>query len=108
MFDYCWYNVPVGDPSREDFSREEMQRNGAWGVSTWRIDVLAQKGDKYFVIELKPEADTHAIGEVVAYRGLLMSEGKITSNSLPMVITDSASVILKQACAAIGVECWEA
>jgi len=103
VFDSCFYNVPVGDPSHNDSEKGEMQYNGGWGVSTWRVDVVGIKDAMQYVIEIKPHADTHAIGEVLAYRALLIAEGKIKPDAIPLIITDEASMILLQACAALGV-----
>ena len=103
-FDSCFYNVPVGNPARDNIQLEEMKHNGGWGVSTWRVDVVAIKDAKQYVIEIKPHADTHAIGEVLAYRALLISEGKIAPDAIPLIITDDASMILLQVCALLGVD----
>jgi hypothetical protein len=103
IFDACWYNVPVGDPAHNDIERGVMKFNGGFGVTQWRVDVLAQKDGKHYVIEVKPSADTHAIGEVLAYRALLIAEGKIQPDAEAIIITNDASMILLQAATALGV-----
>lgn len=102
-FDAVYYNVPVGDPSRNEAELDEMKFNGGYGVSRWRVDVLGVKDGKQYVIEIKPSADTHAVGEVLAYKALLVAEGKILPDAIPLIITDDASMILLQACAPLGV-----
>ena len=102
-FDSVFYNVPVGDPARNDAERDEMRYNGGFGVTQWRVDVVGIKDGKQYIIEIKPFVDTHAIGEVLAYKALLIKEGKIKADAIPLIITDNASVILIQACGMLGV-----
>lgn len=102
-FDTCEYNVAVGDPARTEEEREEMRYNGGDGVSFWRVDVLGKKGGKEYVIEIKPDAGAGSIGQVLAYKALLISEGKISLGAIPMIITDNASKILLMAADELGV-----
>ena len=103
IFDSCFYNVPVGDPAHNNFERAEMKFNGGFGVTQWRVDVVAIRDGLQYVIEVKPYADTHAIGEVLAYRALLIAEGKIRPDARAMIITDNASQILLQVSTLLGI-----
>lgn len=107
LFDSCFYNVPVGNPAANETQAVEMKFNGGWGVSTWRVDVVAIRDAKQYVIEIKPHADTHAIGEVLAYRALLIGAGKIKPDAEAIIVTDDASQILIQACGRLGIAIWE-
>jgi len=102
-FDSVFYNVPVGNPAKNSLEYAEMKFNGGYGVTQWRIDVLGIKDAKQYIIEVKPYADTHAVGEVLSYRALLIGEGKIRNDAIPLIITDNASEILIQACGMLGV-----
>jgi hypothetical protein len=105
QFIHCFYNVPVGNPAKNSEEREAMLYNGAYGVTQWRVDVVAVNGDKNWVIEIKPDADTHAIGEVLAYKELLIAEGRLEPGAIAMIVTNEASEILQQACFALDIVC---
>ena len=61
---------------------------------------------KQYVIEVKPHADTHAIGEVLAYRALLVAAGKIKPDAEAIIVTNDASQILIQSCGLLGIAIW--
>jgi hypothetical protein len=103
IFDSCFYNVPVGNPARNHLELAEMKFNGGYGVTQWRVDVVGIRDGKQYVIEVKPFADTHAIGEVLGYRALLIADGKIKPDAHAMIITNDASQILLQVCALLGI-----
>lgn len=103
VFDACYYNVPVGDPSHSESERDEMLYNGGMGVSQWRVDVLAYRDGKPFIIELKPNAGGGSIGQVLSYRAVLAKHGVVPKDTPCMVITNSASPIFQEAAALLGV-----
>lgn len=101
-FDSVFYNVALGDPARDDIERGEMEFNGGLGVSCWRVDVVGVKDGRQYVIEVKPNAGADAVGQALCNKAILVSEGKVKPDAIPLVITDNASMILLQAAALLG------
>ena len=105
-FDFCYYNVHLGDPAHDDAEREEMRANGMFDVSQWCVDVLAFKGAMPFVIEVKPYAGAGAIGQALAYRAKLIDDQFITANAQAAILTDNFSPILLEVCQLLNVAVW--
>lgn len=103
-FDRVWYNVHLGNPVRYDEHEDEMRRNGMYEVSQWCVDVIAQKRDKLYTIEVKPDAKAGAIGQAIAYTKLITAEIPDQIDLQPVVITDDASPITENAARLLGVE----
>lgn len=97
-FDWVYYDVPVGDPTASDERKQSMQRNGAFEVSQWRIDVVGFSKGEPVIIEVKPNAAAGAIGQVLSYKALLVAEGSIDQNTPCMILTDEISPITEHAC----------
>lgn len=102
-FERVWYNVHIGDPALTDDERDHMRRTGMYDVSQWLVDVVAQVDDKFYVIEVKPNAGAGALGQAQAYAKILEAEGKLPAGSIPMVVTDAASPITFHAAKLLGV-----
>lgn len=91
-----WYNVPLGDPFPNEMDAAIAKANGGFEVSQWRIDVLAEDEDSFAVIEVKPEADSRAIGEALCYAELLKKEWNLAKPVIPIVLTNRISPIMEQ------------
>lgn len=102
-FARVWYDVPLGDPFPDEAAKREAQATGAWDVSRWRIDVLAENGEGLHVIEIKPLAGASALGQAIAYRRLLWTEWNVQQPTHSVVLTDSISPIMEKAAALCGV-----
>ena len=102
-FNFTWYNVPLGDPFPDPDKKILALANGGYEVGQWRIDVLAEGDDGLVVIEVKPNADSRALGEALAYTALLKKEWGISAPVVPVVLTDKMSPILEQAAKLMGV-----
>lgn len=102
-FKSVMYHVPVGRPTDDPREEIQMKKSGAWDVGVWRVDVLADDGEKDYVIELKPSAKAGALGQVLAYKKLLAESGVIGEDAVPLVITDNISPITQRAAELLGV-----
>lgn len=97
------YDVHVGEPCTDAKERARMTATGAYEVSQWCVDVLAWDGKREYVIEVKPNAGAGALGQALAYRELLVLEGRVSPQAVPAVLTDIISPITKQAAQLLGV-----
>ncbi|MCI0619653.1 hypothetical protein L0Y40_01290 [Candidatus Wolfebacteria bacterium] len=107
-FDDCYYDVHIGEPEADPRKKSAMLATGMYEVSQWCVDVVARSGDAIYVIEIKPDAGPGALGQALAYKKLLVLEGKVPKNAIPLVLTDSISPILQKAADELGVLVWVA
>lgn len=103
LFRRVWYDVHIGDPAADHTKVTMMKESGMFDVSCWCIDVLADAGDAYWVIEIKPNAAGGALGQALAYTALLQKEWQLDKPVRPAVLTDDIAPITQQAAAALGV-----
>lgn len=103
-FTQVYYNVHVGDPAMSEQKKTEMIASGYYDVTQWCVDALAFDGEKEYVIEIKPNAGPGSLGQVLAYKELLMYEGRASHNAVPVVVTDAISPIMEHAAALLHVQ----
>jgi hypothetical protein len=102
-FEYVYYNVHLGEPASTDRDKLEMQQNGSYEVSQWCVDVLAYADNVPYVIEVKPDAGAGSLGQALAYREILIAEGRITPNAVSVVLTNQISPITEHAAKLLGI-----
>lgn len=88
-FDRVAYDVKVGEGTP---MRTVM--DGAYGgdvnpLYQRKIDVLAEKDGELFIIEVKPNASSSAIGQVQGYVALFERDFKPAKRVHPIVLTDN-------------------
>lgn len=88
-FDAVAYDVPVGEGAEFDVTAGGVLGEGIKKLYQRKIDVLARKGDKRYVIELKPRASTAALGQVKSYVRLAERDIPELRGAAPMIITDA-------------------
>lgn len=57
-------------------------------LSKYRIDCVGYRDSRIYIIEVKPEASTVAIGQVIAYANLYNFEFKPPQDVIAMIVTD--------------------
>ena len=98
-----WYDVHIGNPAKNHHDHDQLHATGMYDVSCWCIDVLADDGTHFWVIEIKPNALAGALGQALAYTKLLQGEKVFIKPLRPAVLTDNISPISKQAADLLGV-----
>jgi len=76
LLDEVWYDVHVGRAMGVPEGSPGWMDDVVAGVSRKRIDVVGRIGTRFYIIEVKPEANMKAIGQVVTYRNLFIKEFK--------------------------------
>lgn len=102
-FKEVYYNVALGDPFPNEEEKIPAIANGAYEVSQWRIDALAESEDAIAVIEIKPNAGAGALGQALAYVKLIQKEWDLQKPVYPVVLTDRISPVMEQAAKLLGV-----
>ena len=73
-------------------------------LSKFRIDVVGFRSSSIEIIEVKPEASTVAIGQVIAYRALYERDFKPTLTVRGVIITDHEVPDIKYLTSILGFE----
>lgn len=87
-FDYCDYDVHVGNGMKLDPSWPDNIKYMATTLSQFRIDVVGWKGNSPTIIEVKPRAASKAIGQIIIYRSLFPKSFPEFPRPKSMIITD--------------------
>jgi len=104
VFDEVWYDVHVGRQMDVPEGSPEWMAAVAAGVSRKRIDVVARLGDVTFIIEVKPIANTTAVGQAATYMNLFVKEFRITGPVSAMVISATVDVDVLDTLREMGVQ----
>lgn len=82
------YDVRVGEGIELPESEPEYIRGMALALTEKRIDVLGEKGNEVWIIEVKPNAMLSAVGQVLSYQVLF--EDRFPDQPKPklMIVTD--------------------
>lgn len=98
------YDVALGGLDIEDPDATDAQRLG-WRYSTAeKIDVVANRGDEHWLIEVKPNARLSSMGQVLGYLVLAQREPWTTLPLVPCVLSDNMSIDVRWACKQFGVQ----
>lgn len=98
------YDVALGglDVQADDVSAEERK---GWAYSTAeKIDVVANRGDEHWLIEVKPNARASAVGQVLCYLLLANREPWTSLPLVPCVLTDNMSPDVRWCAEQLGVQ----
>ncbi len=87
-FDSVAYDVPVGIGTDMDTVVNPETGGDINKLYQRKIDVVAVKDGKLFVVELKPRASTAALGQVQGYVVLFKRDYQVGVPVNPVVITD--------------------
>ena len=88
-FNRIAYDVCVGEPRPCAEPLDEKTLRNRHYLGRYKIDVLAEDGEFFYIIELKKEATTKALGEVWLYERLFNLDYNPNKPLQSFVITDS-------------------
>jgi len=83
-----WYDVHCGLGIEVDPQAPEWMHRQAMAVGQLRIDVVAQVKSALWLIELKPDADGMAIGQMMCYLYHFSRDFPDLVDPIPVIITD--------------------
>lgn len=87
-FDYCDYDIHVGEGMEIDPSWPPEIQRMATILSQFRIDVIGWKGNIPTIIEVKPKAASKALGQIILYRSLFLKTFPSYPSAKSLIITD--------------------
>ena len=82
------YDIKVGEGTESPDSFGDNYRRLQEILSKYRIDVVGYKSNAIYIIEVKPEAGTVAIGQIETYTRLYERDLKPTNRVIGMIVTD--------------------
>ncbi len=88
-FDECWYNVAIGEGTPMDTIVSPDTGGDVNRLYQRKIDVLARRGDAFYVIEIGPRASTAKIGQVRGYARILARDWGKGRKLYMMLLTDA-------------------
>ena len=105
-FERVWYDFRVGDEDPEDLSVARATNENWWDLTYWRIDVVGEDAEKFYIIEIKPNANSKAIGQALAYAALFTEDESPKKPVVAVVITDLLIPTTARIAQRFGVELW--
>lgn len=98
------YDVALGGLEVTDPDATDAERAG-WRYSTAeKIDVVANKGDEHWIIEVRPNARCDTIGSVLGYLLLAQREPWTSLPLVPCILTENMSPDARWVAEQLGVE----
>lgn len=98
-------DVPVGEISAElRAAAGQIPETQLEAMYALRIDALLRTGERRFIVECKPWANAHALGQVLTYRALLELCGGPWVGAVPVVCCCGIDDQLRAVYDAFGIE----
>ena len=88
MYKFIQYDVKVGSGTKPVEGGKDAYARDQDILSTYRIDAVGTLDGQIDIIEVKPQASTIAIGQVVTYAELYIRDFKPTEKVIPTIVTD--------------------
>lgn len=85
-----WYDVHIGQGIIVSKTADAVTRRVALGVGQKRIDCVVRVGGGWWVVEVKPRANMEALGQVISYTRLFLSEFRPDGEVWPVIVCDEA------------------
>ena len=100
VFDRFYFNVKVGGPDWELIKADPAIAQMWWELKAKKIDVLAEKKDEIWIIEVSKEAGIRAVGQILTYRLLWSLDPKINKPVQSYLVCDILDSDLEFSCMA--------
>ena len=104
LFERLYFNVRVGEPIPMDESLPPELKAMSVALSRRRIDVVGEKASGWSLVELKWDAGAEALGQVLMYKALWLSEPPDRRPVSMSVVTNSFNKDMNIACKFYDVE----
>lgn len=102
-----WYDVHVGQGVLLPVGTSDLLQRIRDGITRKRIDVVCHVGNRYWVVEVKPRADMYALGQVLTYVRLFMSEFGMVDETIAVIICSEVDEDVMYLFEEFGVVVWK-
>lgn len=106
-FESFAYDVALAGPVVEPAAGDEATRLGWQYANALKIDVVGYRADACWIIEVKPNAGTNAVGAALCYLELARVDRVSELELVPAVVTDRMHPDTKFAAGELGVLVFE-
>lgn len=106
FFDTVEYDFPVGrgpdwlDTERDEFAAKQEK------LYQKKIDVLGFKGELIWIVEVKPQAGSSALGQVLTYKKLFLDQYDIGDVLRLGIVTNECQAGYHETFRAHGIQCF--
>ncbi len=107
-FGRVFYDFRVGDPADTHAGCVKCIKDAWYDLTRWQIDVIGEDEKAIYIIEVKPHANSKALGQAMSYAALYRQEQNPTKPVIPVVLTDSIIPTTARCAEACKVQLWEA
>ena len=102
-FKQFYFSCLVGDPVLDAPDLEEEMQRVVEAVSRRRIDVVGEKENEWWLIELRQNAGPGAIGSILTYKTLWEENPPDKRLVTPVIVTDYADKNLVRVCSKLDI-----
>ena len=102
-FKNFYFDCHVGDPVLEAPDLEEEMQRVVEAVSRRRIDVVGEKENEWWLIELRQNAGPGAIGSILTYKTLWEEDPPDKRLVTPIIVTDYTDKNLVRVCSKLNI-----
>ena len=98
FYDSLYFNVRIGEPIIFPADADPSMAILTAAISRRRIDVAASDGKQWLLVELKYNAGTDALGQILMYKALWSLDPPDTKPVVLAIVSDRANKDLLLAC----------
>jgi len=103
-FEAFAYDVALGGLRIEGLDLPEADQRGYQYSTALKIDAVGKEGDRYWIIEVRPEAQVSALGACFTY-ALVAERDEVFPGALqPAIVCNAIQPDVKWACDNLGVQ----
>ena len=102
-FDTVWYDVKVGETRKCPQENQTPMMKRILQETKKRVDAIAWKGNKMSIIEIRPNANFSAIGEINCFAYLIQDEIQTFDTLNAIIVTDNEMPNMKNLCEKEGI-----
>jgi len=103
-FDGFAYDVALGGVVFDGMPMEDHERQG-WQYSTaLKIDAIGREGDRYWVIEVRPDAHVSALGAALTYSMICERDDVLPGPLVPTIVCQSIQPDVKWTCDQLSIQ----
>ncbi len=104
VFSAYYFNVRVGGPDVDLIKAEPAMAKMWWELKAKKIDVIAEKSDEIWIIEVTTIPSLRAIGQLLSYRALWALDQKIDKTARYYLVCETIDRDIEFSCLINGIK----
>ena len=103
IFKHFYFDVKVGGPDISLIKADPAIAYMWWELKAKKIDVIAEKEDEIWIIEVATRPGLRAVGQILSYRALWALDPKIEKIAQYYLVSDTVDSDLEFSCLVNGI-----